>query len=77
MGKNIVRITSNKNEAQREANRINKSLKERGIKREAYVDTISKTYVQVRTRPGYAVRNKNYTICMRNNQTTKNTHLRQ
>lgn len=66
MGKTIVRVTSSKERAMEEKNRINTSLKSRGIKREAYVCSVSKTYVKKLTRKGYTIAEKNYAICMRN-----------
>ena len=66
MGKKIVRVTSSKRDAIEESNRINASLKNRGIKREAYVCPVSKTYVKKLTRKGYPIADKNYAICMRN-----------
>ena len=66
MGKKIVRVTSSKREVIGEKDRINASLKSRGIKREAYVCAISKAYVKKLTRKGYPIAEKNYAICMRN-----------
>lgn len=66
MAKTIVRVTSDKRKAQREAKRINASLKERGIKREAYVGVVSQSYVKARTRKGYPIAKRNYAIYMRN-----------
>ena len=66
MSKRIVRATSSKKDAVKEAKSINRSLKERKIKREAYVCAISRNYVAKRTRKGYPISKKNYGICMRN-----------
>jgi len=66
MGKTVVRVTSSKADAIQEKNWINKNMKKRGIKREAYVGEISQAYVKERTREGYPVRKKNYAIFMRN-----------
>lgn len=64
--KKIVRVTSNKVEALAEAKRINLSLKERKIEREAKVCRVSQSYVRKLTRKGYPIRKINYGICMRN-----------
>ena len=66
MSKNIVRITSNKKEAEKEAKFMNDSLKRRHIKRESYVCEVSQSYVRKLTREGYPIRKKNYGICVRN-----------
>ena len=66
MAKKIVRVTSSKRDAIEEKQRINDSLRDRGIKREAYVCSVSQAYVKKRTRKGYPVADKNYAICMRN-----------
>ena len=66
MGKNIVRITSNKKEAEKEAKAITISLQKRNINRETYVCGVSKSYVKKRTRKGYPISKKNYGVCMRN-----------
>ena len=66
MGKNIIRVTANRKEAQREAKRINASLRKRQIKREARVCPVSQSYVKKLTRKGYKVPKRNYAICMRN-----------
>ena len=66
MGKKIVRVTSSRKDAQEEAKRINVSLRDRKIKREAYVCPVSQSYVRKRTRKGYPVRKKNYGVCVRN-----------
>ncbi len=66
MGRKIVRATSRKRDALKEAKLINASLKKRNIKREAYVCPISKSFVRKRTRKGYPIKSKNYGICMRN-----------
>ncbi len=66
MGKKIVRVTSSKRDALKEMNEINASLKDRGIKREAYISSVSQAYVKKRTRKGYPIADKNYAICMRN-----------
>lgn len=66
MGKTIVRVTSSKRDAIKEAKEINTSLKKRGIKREAYVSTVSKRYAKRLLRKGYPVADKNYAICVRN-----------
>lgn len=65
MRKIIVRVTSDRKEAQRESVRINASLKGRNIKRQAYVCAVSKFYVKKLTRKGYPIAKKNYAICMR------------
>ena len=66
MGKQIVRVTSNRNEAVAEAKRINLDLLKRKIKRMAYVTPVSQSYVKSLTRKGYPVPKKNYAIAMRN-----------
>ena len=66
MAKKIVRVTSSKRDATKEKNEINLSLKEEGIKREAYVCSVSKAYVKKLTRKGYPIADKNYAICVRN-----------
>ena len=66
MGKNIIRVTSNKEAGKREAARINKNLKSRGIKRIAYVAPVSRNYVKKLTRKGFTVRKKNYAIAIKN-----------
>lgn len=66
MGKMIVRVTSNKKDAIKEKQEINNSLRNRGIKREAYVCPVSQAYVKKLTRKGYPIADKNYAICMRN-----------
>ena len=66
MGKNIVRVTTNKRDAIEEKDRINASLKSRGIKREAYVCEVSKAYVKKLTKKGHPIEEKNYAICIRN-----------
>jgi hypothetical protein len=66
MGKNIIRVTSNRKEAQREAKRINISFKNRNIKREAYVGIVSQSYVRRLTRKGFPIAKKNYAIYVRN-----------
>jgi len=66
MGKTIVRVTSSRREAQAETNRINASLRDRKIKRQAYVCPISKAYVKKLTRKGYPIADNNYAICVRN-----------
>lgn len=63
--KNIVRVTSNKRDAQREANRISKNLLKRKIKRKAFVVPVSQEFVRKLTREGYTVRKKNYGILMK------------
>ena len=65
MGKKIVRVTSSKRDAIDETRRINSSLRARGIKREAYVCSVSKAYVKKLTRKGYPVADKNYAIYVR------------
>jgi len=66
MGKKIVRVTSSKSDAAREAREINTSFKNRGIKREAYVCSVSKSYAKKLARKGFPIADKNYAICMRN-----------
>ena len=66
MGKNIIRVTSNKNEAKTEAERINKDFLKRKIKRMAYVTPVSERYVRSLTRKGYPVKKKNYAIAVKN-----------
>ena len=65
MGKKIVRVTSNRKEAQKESKRINVSLRDRKIKRQAYVCSVSQSYVKKLTRKGHPIPKKNYAICMR------------
>lgn len=65
-GRKITRVSSNKTDVIKEIQMINTSLKNRGIKREAYLSTVTKAYVKKRTRKGYSVADKNYAICMRN-----------
>lgn len=74
MGKNIVRLLTNKRKAILEANQINKSLFRRNIKREAYVTPVSKSYVKKLTRKGFPIPKNNYAIAVRN--ITKKTNLR-
>lgn len=71
MGKNIVRVTSSRKGAIKEKDEINASLKSRGIKREAYVCEVSKSYVKKLTREGYPIAERNYAICMRNIPSSK------
>ena len=65
MGKKIVRVTSSKRDAIGEKDRINASLKSRGIKRQAYVCPVSRAYVKKLTRKGYPIAENNYAICVR------------
>ena len=64
--RNIVRVTSSRIGAQREARQINTSMKSRGIKRVAYVRPVSSSYVRKLTRTGYPLPKKNYGIYMKN-----------
>ncbi len=66
MSKKIVRVTSNKKEAEKVSKAITLSLQKRNIKREAYVCGVSKSYVKKRTRKGYPIPKKNYGVCVRN-----------
>jgi len=66
MGKKIVRVTSNKKEAEQIAKGLTNSLQRRHIKREAYVCGVSKSYVKTLTRKGYPIPKKNFGVCVRN-----------
>ena len=66
MGKKIVRVTDNKQDALDESKAINDSLKERNIRRETYVTPVSQSYVRKLTRKGYPVKKRNYAIAVRN-----------
>jgi len=66
MAKKIIRVTSSKRNAIEEKNEINAYLKQRGIKRKAYVCKVSKSYVKKLTKKGYPIADNNYAICVRN-----------
>jgi len=67
MGKKILHVTTSRSEATNMKNRLNATMKARGIRREAYVTSVSQRYVQSLLRPGFkAEKRKNYAIAMRN-----------
>lgn len=63
--KNLVRVTPSKKDAMKEKDYINKSLKDRGIKRRAYIGHVAQAYVKTLTRPGYKIAKNNYGIYMK------------
>lgn len=65
MKRTIVRVTPSKKEAQEEATAINNSLRERGIKRRAYVCKVSRSCVKKLTRKGYPIPKQSYGIEMK------------
>lgn len=66
MGLNIIRITSNKREADAMAKRITADLRKRKIKRKAYVKLIRPSTVQKLMRKGWKAPAVNYAVAMKN-----------